>query len=240
MDFIELAHDRHIVTIELRRISSARRYTLRIHNGHRRAIITMPLRGSKQTALDLAERNAAWIAARIDKIPDAIPFSPDVEIWFKGAPHILCHHPDQKGAAWAEPAASSAQHGFIHIGGERPHFERRLREFLKKSAHHELQSSVDFYCAELNLPTRHINIRDPKSRWGSCSSDGRLNFSWRLIMAPDYVLDYLAAHEVCHLIHLNHSADFWALTRRLCPMTNQADHWLKYSGTQLYRFGEGA
>ena len=80
-------------------------------------------------------------------------------------------------------------------------------------------------------------MRDTTSRWGSCSATGALNFSWRLIMTPEHVLDYLAAHEVAHLVHMNHSDDFWAVTRKLAPQTERAEAWLHAHGASLHRFG---
>ena len=92
---------------------------------------------------------------------------------------------------------------------------------------------------QLTLPNglRVIAIRDTKSRWGSCSSTGTLSFSWRLIMAPPLVLDYLAAHEVAHLKELNHSNRFWTLLHELCPATDEAERWLKRHGAELHRYG---
>jgi predicted metal-dependent hydrolase len=90
------------------------------------------------------------------------------------------------------------------------------------------------------VPNRAVGLRDTTSRWGSCSSQGSLNFSWRLILAPAYVLDYLAAHEVAHLVHMNHSARFWKLTRKLCAETDRAEAWLKAHGKDLHRYGSSA
>ena len=90
---------------------------------------------------------------------------------------------------------------------------------------------------QLGVKPRRIVLRDTVSRWGSCSSTGGLNFSWRLILAPPFVLDYLAAHEVAHIVHMNHSPLFWKLTRRLHPGTDRAEVWLKVHGASLHRFG---
>ena len=92
-------------------------------------------------------------------------------------------------------------------------------------------------CARAGRAAQNVAVRDTVSRWGSCSSEGRLSFSWRLILAPPYVLDYLAAHEATHMVHLNHSAKFWTLLRRICPETNRAEAWLKAHGSSLHRYG---
>ena len=105
---------------------------------------------------------------------------------------------------------------------------RRARTFYAAVARH---------AKELGVKPRRIALRDTVSRWGSCSSTGGLNFSWRLILAPPFVLDYLAAHEVAHIVHMNHSPQFWKLARRLHPGTDRAEVWLKAHGASLHRFG---
>ena len=93
------------------------------------------------------------------------------------------------------------------------------------------------HAAKLNVKARRIALRDTSSRWGSCSTTGALNFSWRLIFAPPFVLDYLAAHEVAHIVHMNHSPMFWKLTQRLFAETERAEAWLRAHGAALHRFG---
>ena len=123
------------------------------------------------------------------------------------------------------------------VAGERAHVARRVRDFLKREARCDLEAAVLHYTCALNLPTRAVGLRDTTSRWGSCSSEGSLNFSWRLILAPAYVLDYLAAHEVCHLVELNHSPRFWRLVKRLYPPFEHAKTWLDVHGADLHRYG---
>ena len=125
----------------------------------------------------------------------------------------------------------------ICVSGELPHIARRVADFLKREARKDLEAAVARHAARLSVKPRGVVLRDTASRWGSCSSTGRLNFSWRLILAPPYVLDYLAAHEVAHIVHMNHSPLFWKLTRRLFPETERAEAWLKTHGAALHRFG---
>jgi predicted metal-dependent hydrolase len=96
---------------------------------------------------------------------------------------------------------------------------------------------VKRYCARLGVVAKRITVRDTTSRWGSCSARGALSFSWRLVLAPPMVLDYLAAHEVAHLRELNHSPRFWRLVKLACPQTDEAEEWLKRHGSDLHRFG---
>src|SRR5207237_6878721 len=91
----------------------------------------------------------------------------------------------------------------------------------------------------LAVPIKRISVRDQSSRWGSCSNAGVLSFSWRLILAPPFVLDYLAAHEVAHLVELNHSRRFWRLVRCVYPDADRAKVWLDVHGTDLHRYGAG-
>jgi predicted metal-dependent hydrolase len=133
--------------------------------------------------------------------------------------------------------ASGERGPLICVAGDLSHVPRRVADFLKREARRDLDAAVARHCKALGLAARRITLRDTTSRWGSCSTTGALNFSWRLILAPPFVLDYLAAHEVAHLAHMNHSAMFWRVTRRLFPETDRAEAWLKAHGSGLHRFG---
>jgi predicted metal-dependent hydrolase len=124
------------------------------------------------------------------------------------------------------------------VAGETPHIARRIEDYLKAAARTDLQAAVAAHAARLAVRPRSLTLRDPVSRWGSCSSSGALSFSWRLILAPTHVLDYLAAHEVAHLTHMNHSAKFWAVVHRLSADVDRAEAWLNAHGSQLHRYGK--
>jgi len=125
----------------------------------------------------------------------------------------------------------------IAVCGDRPHVARRVREFLEAEARRDLAAAVRRHTARLGGTARRVTVGDTTSRWGSCSARGALSFSWRLILAPAYILDYLAAHEVAHLRELNHSHRFWKTVYELCPRTDEAERWLKRHGSDLHRFG---
>jgi predicted metal-dependent hydrolase len=114
---------------------------------------------------------------------------------------------------------------------------RRVHDFLKREARQDLEKAVYRHSQTVGVMPCRISLRDPVSRWGSCSTNRVLNFSWRLIFAPSFVLDYLAAHEVAHLIHLDHSPQFWKLTRQLCSDVDHAEAWLKTNGAHLHKYG---
>jgi predicted metal-dependent hydrolase len=236
----EVRHDGSTYKVVLKRVASARRYTLRVKNGSGEIVLTMPSRGSLKEAQAFAERQGAWIGARLRRLPQAIPFEPGAIIPLRGVAHEIVHRPGRRGTVWIEaPETQLFSQGqpALCVAGDRAHVERRVRDFLKREAKRDLEAAVLHYTRELNLPNRSVGLRDTTSRWGSCSSEGSLNFSWRLILAPAYVLDYLAAHEVAHLMHMNHSARFWKLTEKLCPATERAEAWLKAQGKELHRYG---
>jgi predicted metal-dependent hydrolase len=142
--------------------------------------------------------------------------------------------PGARGVVWVERDETGPT---ICVAGDLAHVARRVADFLKREARRDLEAAVARYSTALGVEARRITLRDTTSRWGSCSSTGALNFSWRLILAPSFVLDYLAAHEVAHFVHMNHSPAFWKITRRLFPETDRAEEWLKNHGADLHRFG---
>jgi predicted metal-dependent hydrolase len=125
----------------------------------------------------------------------------------------------------------------IHIRGEREHLARRVLDFLKREARRDIEAAVKRHAAAIGREPTKIRIGDAKTRWGSCNSRGSLTFSWRLILAPVYVLDYLAAHEVAHLKEMNHGPRFWNLVARLDPDYERAQTWLRQYGAELHAVG---
>jgi predicted metal-dependent hydrolase len=224
-DAIEVAVVRH---------PRARNYNLRIKESSRQAVLTMPRRGSLREARAFAERNAAWIAARLSRLPAAVPFAAGFSIPFHGVPHAIEHRPKARGTVWTEERDGQA---ILCVTGPPEHLRRRIADFLKREARRQLVEASRRYAAMLDVKIGRIGVRDTGSRWGSCSFEGSLSFSWRLVLAPPYVLDYLAAHEVAHRVELNHSRRFWRVVERLVPEWRRAEAWLKAHGNGLHRFG---
>ncbi len=224
-----------IFAIRLRRHRRARRYTLRIHPSDREAILTMPPRGTIADAKDFAQRHGGWIAARLGRLPKAAPFRPGVTVPLRGVAHRIVHRAGSRGTVWIETRESGER--VLCAAGGIEHIDRRVHDYLKREARRDLQRSVDVYAAQLGVRVTRLSIRDQSSRWGSCTSAGSLSFSWRLILAPPYVLDYLAAHEVAHLVEMNHSPRFWKVVARICPKVEQAKTWLDVYGNDLHRYG---
>ncbi|WP_254453309.1 M48 family metallopeptidase [Siccirubricoccus sp. G192] len=160
-----------------------------------------------------------------------------MSIWCRGAevplgglPHVIHHVPAETEAARLEPGA-------IVVSGEAEAVPRQVGEFLRGEARRRIQVLSAGHAALLGVKPRALRLKDTRSRWGSCAPDGTLAFSWRLVMAPDWVLDYVVAHEVAHLRELNHSSRFWAHVARLTPHRDAAVEWLRTNGPMLLRVG---
>jgi hypothetical protein len=231
---LDIAHCGATYRVSLKRLPTATRFTLRVRGATRDVVLTVPARSSLNSAREFAERHAAWIGARLARLPRPVTFEPRSMAPLRGVDHRIVHRPGERGVVWIERGASGP---LICVAGDAAHVPRRVADFLKREARGDLEAAVARYCKALRVEARRISLRDTTSRWGSCSSTGALSFSWRLILAPPFVLNYLAAHEVAHFLHMNHSPAYWKVARRLFPETDRAEHWLKVHGPSLHRFG---
>jgi predicted metal-dependent hydrolase len=232
---ISIAVEREVYMVRVRRHRAARRYTLRIDSATRDVVLTMPPRGSLSQAREFAERHGAWIAARLQRLPDAAPFTDGAVLPLRGNAHRIVHRRGARGTVWIETGEDDER--LLCVAGQAPHVARRVRDFLKREAKRDLEAASRRAADALAVSIKRVSIRDQSSRWGSCSTNGVLSFSWRLILAPPFVLDYLAAHEVAHLIEMNHSRAFWRLVERICPHMKSAKSWLAAHGAELHRYG---
>ena len=231
---IDVAHEGDRYRVALRRSAVAKRFTLRVSAAKREVTLTMPQRGSLAVAADFAARHGGWIAERLKRLDAAIDCVPGAVIPFRGIPHLIEHRPEARGTVWVETGPGGET--LLVVAGRPEHARRRVADFLKHSAREDLDRAVARHTTRLGIPARKITLKDTTSRWGSCSSSGRLNFSWRLVLAPPEILDYLAAHEVAHLKELNHSARFWRVVSDLFPTYKAAEAWLKRNGAGLHRY----
>jgi predicted metal-dependent hydrolase len=232
---IEIVFDGAMYLVRLNRHRCARRYTLRIHAARREVILTMPPRGSVRDAQAFAQKHGGWIAARLTRLPQAVPFAHGTVLPIRDEPHRIVHRRGERGTAWCE--AEEGKQQILCVAGEAPHVARRVSDFLRREVQRDLELASRRYAEKLGVTVKRIVVRDQSSRWGSCSTTGVLSYSWRLIFAPPFVLDYLAAHEVAHLVEMNHSPRFWRIVERLCPHVRRAKAWLDAHGTDLHRYG---
>jgi predicted metal-dependent hydrolase len=213
-----------------RRSDRARRISLRIDARSAAVVVTLPPRSSKRAGMALLLENGTWVSNRLAALPDGITFADGEMVPIDGIPHSIRHRPQARGGAWLED-------GVLNVAGDPDFLRRRVGDFLRAEARHRLSAFVWANAAAAGLKPRRILIKDTRSRWGSCAPDGSLAFSWRLVMAPAFVQNYVAAHEVAHLRHLNHGPAFWALVEVLCPGWEIASDWLRSEGVGLMRIG---
>ena len=221
--------------ITLKRSRRARRFTLRVKPGSGEIVLTVPAWARVADARAFAERHAAWLSQRLATASRRTPFEHGAIIPVRGVPHRVV----ATGRLRGEVERVEREDGVIElrVGGDEPHIERRVVDYLKREARHDLLHAVAIHSARIGKKASRVTVRDQTTRWGSCSSSGAISFSWRLIMAPPFVLDYLAAHEVAHLKEMNHGPRFWRLCRELCPEMDRAKVWMRTEGSTLHAHG---
>lgn len=182
------------------------------------------------------EKNKNWAAARLSRLPEVTRIVNGAIIPLRGVPHRIMHSGQGRGVVsiGMEDTVDGGAEKVIRVFGDPKFVTRKVADFLKRQAKQDLSKCVSRHAATLGVKPKSITMRDTTSRWGSCSSTGALNFSWRIILAPPEVLDYLAAHEVAHLREMNHSDRFWALVEDICPDYKAHSAWLKVHGTSLH------
>lgn len=224
------------VPVAVRRSGQARRMTLRVRSATRDVTLTLPDRTSAAAARDFVERHVGWIEQRLARLPERIPFEPGEIIPLRGEGRRIALREGMRGLVRIEPALRGGEPS-LAVYGLAAHAPRRIADFLKREARKDLIEAVGRHAAALGVSVGRITLKDTISRWGSCSAAGDLSFSWRLILAPAFVLDYLAAHEVAHRREMNHGLRYWAQVARLVPDYERAEAWLKAHGATLHRYG---
>lgn len=217
--------------LKIVRRRSARRFILRLDDEDDAVILTLPRYASFAAALRFLEDNRGWIERRLEELPPRVAFTDGVEIPILGVPHVIRHRAESgHGAAWLEPGA-------LCVAGDPRHLTRRVGDFLRERARHELGLRARAMATSIGRRVLRISVRDTRTRWGSCAHDGALCFSWRLILAPAAVVDYVVAHEIAHLKHMNHGARFWRTVEDLAPGSGAQRSWLRRNRARLLRFG---
>lgn len=220
-----------LLPVQVKENDRAKRITLRLSPNGDVAKVTTPGHVSDDAIEEFVHRNRNWLATRIALLPERIELQHGAVIPFKGIEHLIISNGKTRGLV---KVTEHEGQPCLEVPGERESTSRKLLAFLKREARKELDRVVNIHCAKIGVRAKHLRITDTTSRWGSCSTTRTLSFSWRIIMAPPEVLNYLAAHEVAHLREMNHSADFWALTKELCPDTDIQKGWLRANGGKLH------
>lgn len=191
--------------------------------------LTLPRYASIKQALDFAHDKRDWLEQEIARHADKIRFEVGADIPVLGQTLRVAHS--------AGRGLVRAEGGRLVVPGDPDFTARRVRDWLKKRMKETTTQLAQEKAQQLGVQVKKITLRDTRSQWGSCSTDGQLVFSWRLVFAPREVLDYVVCHEVAHLVEMNHSKAFWAQVERICPRWEHARWWLKRHGETLYRYG---
>ena len=223
--------DGQAVPVTVRINPRARRLIVKVHPSTGEVSVIASSRHALEHALDFARTETDWIAGRLADVPKPVMLGLGVRIPFRGQDHVIEEGVRSEKSVWIDSETS-----VIRVSGRREHAGRRVQDFLKREARRQLEERVSEYSVALCISPRHITVRDTASRWGSCSSSRSLSFSWRLIMAPSFVLDYVVAHEVSHLRELNHRPRFWRLVELLVPDIEKSQAWLSVHGALLHRY----
>jgi predicted metal-dependent hydrolase len=220
--------------VRLRVSPRARRMTIRLDPTIDGVELVLPPGVPAREGRRFLDERRDWIADRLARMPLRVRFAPGAAVPYLGAEHRVVHRGEQR-----QPVRRSA--GEIAVGGRPEHLARRLRDWLEAEARRLITPLAGDKAARLGDPWTarppRVAVRDPRRQWGSCSAGGTLSFSWRLVMAPAPVVDYVVAHEVAHLRERNHGRRFWALVARLTEEVDAPRAWLRRNGAKLHRYG---
>lgn len=210
----------------------ARRLSVRIDARAGEAVVIAPTERGLTQAVAFARTKAVWISERLAVRPRSQPLEPGQVISLRGKPVRLEAVPGAGAARLVEEGT------VIRSGGEGEAYARRVENLLKREARETLQERTDHHLHALGQKPVTMSIGDTRSRWGSCSPHNRtIRYSWRVIMAPSPVIDYLAAHEVAHLVHADHSPAYWSVVERLIGDHRPWRKWLRDYGAALHAVG---
>jgi len=214
--------------LRVRRNPRARRISLRVDAADSTIALTVPWRTSVEEGLRFARGQSDWLRMRLAAVPARVEFADGSPFEFLGTLVTVRHAPS---------GHTRLADGVLHVSGAPEFVARRVRDWLKAQARTVVGEKAHALARTTGRRVKKIRIRDTRTRWGSAAADGTLAFSWRLVLAPSDVLDYVVAHEVAHLTHMDHSPAFWALVANLCPGHAAPRAWLAANGAKLLRHG---
>lgn len=216
--------------LRVRRSRRAQHLALRIMPASGEVELVVPLRASVNQGIAFAREKASWLKAHLGRLPPPVPFEDGAIIPVFDQPRQIRQSDELFAGIWLIGKE-------LHVAATPEKVSDAVRNWLRYQAKQELTSRVEQKTGLLNCSFRRLTVRDTASRWGSCSPRGDLSFSWRIIMAPEYALDYLVAHEVAHLQEMNHSRRFWAIVDDIADQPDRGRAWLRDHGASLHRYG---
>lgn len=193
-------------------------------------LLTLPEGARWAEAEAFLLRHRHWLAARLPRAARVRRLDAGIELPLRGVPHRVVASGTLRGRPELCAGAAGPE---LRLPGAPEHRPRRLYDWLRAEALADLERCSAVHAERLDVTIRQIRLRSQSSRWGSCSASGNINYNWRLVLAPPFVLDYVAAHEVAHLVEMNHSPAFWATVARTLPEMERGRAWLKAHGREL-------
>jgi predicted metal-dependent hydrolase len=215
------------ISVQIRHSARARRLSLRISSLDGKVTLSGPPYVRERDYMAFIRDKEDWIIKNLAVMPEKTLVAAGAVLVYRGSP-VTVAMASQRGVRLAGDA--------IYVARTSRSIGASIKGFLKSQARDAFAHASDRYAAQLGVGYSALVLRDTRSRWGSCSSQGQLMYSWRLIMAPADILDYVAAHEVAHLIEMNHSRAFWNVVARLYPDYEKAREWLRSHGPMLHRY----
>ncbi len=213
--------------IKLNISAKNKKMTLSIDSKNRMPRLSMPLFCSTKKAVDFVQSHETWIREHMREVPRKHNFTDGLKLSLFGRKITIKHRPDLKIGAELYPRT-------LYVSGQKTFLHRRVKDFIRKEAKSAFAEMSRQKAKKIGCEVNRVVIKDTASRWGSCSSNMNINYTWRLALAPDYVIDYLISHEVAHLKHQDHSTDFWRCVKRLCPDYVEGKNWLRDHGKDLH------
>jgi predicted metal-dependent hydrolase len=222
------------VDVTVRLNPRARRLIVKVDPSTGEVTVVAPSQRALDRAIEFARGEEAWIARRLAEVPKTVALAAGSRVPFLGREHVIREGSKGPSPVWIEEG------DVIRVSGRPEHAPRRLLDFFKREARHILEARAREFAGLIGASPRKISVRDTASRWGSCSVARSISFSWRLVLAPAFVLDYVVAHEVAHLREMNHGPRFWKLVHELVDDVKRPQAWLHKNGVSLHRYAPRA
>jgi len=211
--------------LEVRKSPRTTRLSLRIDAKKHIPVLTMPIFCTEKRALNFVREHEVWVQNALLKTPEIKHFENGEKISLFGQEVQIIHTPEIR--------LTKFEKNKLLVGGDVEFLHRRVKDYIKKCAKTEFFNRSKILAQKINCELKSVNIKDTKSRWGSCSTLRNINYNWRIALAPEFVINYLMAHEVSHLKHPDHSTEFWDCVKMLCPDMEHGNTWLKKFGKNL-------
>lgn len=224
-----LVHDEQ-VPLKIRKYRGSRRMTLRYNPLKHEVCLSLPYYVSVAEGMRFVTSRHDWLKEQMAVTRSRTRLEDGARLSVFGVGYTITHVQGSREAVRAED-------GRIYVGGEKDFLARRVRDWVKAATRREIEQLATHYADALGKTVRRIRLRDTSSCWGSCTSDGYLNFSWRLAFAPREVMEYVVAHEVAHLVEMNHTPRFWQVVAHIYPGYERHKTWLRRHGHELYTVG---